>query len=204
MAEKTIYIATENENKLKEIKRYAETFSGLHVKFLTLNDLGTTITSQYNPVEDGDSFLKNAAIKAKALYQLVKAPVMAEDSGLEVDALHGRPGIHSSRYGKDDAERISRLLGELESFSSQQRQARFVTSLCFLDEHGNDMYFNGVAGGEITLEACGENGFGYDPVFYSPDAQKTFAEITREEKHAISHRGKALKQFFTYLSGMSK
>jgi len=199
----TIYIATENQNKLKEIVRYADSLPGLQVNFLTLNDLDEKITSQYNPVEDGDSFLKNAAIKAQALYRLLKCPVIAEDSGLETDALHGRPGIHSSRYGKDDADRIRRLLGELKPFQGQERRARFVTSLCFIDEYGNDIYFNGVAEGEIIHEPRGEAGFGYDPVFYSPEIQKTFAEVSTEEKHRVSHRGKALEQFFAYFSKIS-
>lgn len=193
---KTIVIASNNAHKAEEIA-HALDFPGW--EFRTLRELG--IVS--DPEEDADTFLGNARIKAHAAWDAAKttlghaACVLADDSGLEVDALGGAPGVHSSRYAGehgDDAANNAKLLRELGVVADEKRTARFVCTLVFLDEDGNEIDAHGTVEGRIGREERGTNGFGYDPLFLAEvfDFKRTLAEALPEEKNAISHRGNAL------------
>ncbi len=157
-----------------------------------------------NPIEHGSTFIENALIKAEYLYAKIGMPVLADDSGLCVDALDGRPGIHSARYGSttqtgklSDYERNLLLLDEMKGI--QERNCRFVCALvCILDTYRKYIIQETCEG--ILLETMqGTNGFGYDPLFFIPELAKTMAELTPEEKNKVSHRGKALAQLIKLL-----
>lgn len=193
-----IYFATENVGKKKEVLLFSKevfqnTVTPFHIK--TLADVNSTLRKKYAPQENGLSFSENAFIKAQALHQLVQQPVFAEDSGLEVEALQGAPGIYSSRYGEDDVARIDRILFEMRGVKN--RKAQFVTALCFVVQD-MPLYFYGRVQGEISEKPLGTKGFGYDPIFLFEG--KSFAELEQSQKTKISHRGIALKLFFAYLS----
>ncbi|MDH4199644.1 MAG: RdgB/HAM1 family non-canonical purine NTP pyrophosphatase [Spirochaetia bacterium] len=196
------YISSENEGKVKEILKFLheEIRPPFSANVLTLNSLDESQKNKYNPVENGISFLENARIKARALYSILREPVLADDSGLEVDALNGEPGVFSSRYEKTDELRIGRLLRELTDFQQQMRSARFISCLCFIDKFGNEIFFNGKVEGIIIDQPRGNHGFGYDPVFYYPPLNKTFGELTPDEKQNVSHRSHALKLFVHFLA----
>lgn len=199
------YIASENQGKVSEIQKYLaeQSLQSMNNPFeiepLTLSNLQDNQKKGYDPVENGHSFLENARIKARALFQIVKKPVIADDSGLEVDVLNGDPGVFSSRYEKTDELRIQKLLKELSPFEQDQKTARFISCICFIDNDGNEIFFNGKAEGRIIDEPRGKNGFGYDPVFFYPPFNKTFGELTPDEKQAVSHRSAALKLFIAFL-----
>lgn len=181
-----LIVATGNQGKLREIREILE---GTEV--LGLHDLALDVEI----VEDGDTFTKNAQKKAETICELMHLPVLADDSGLEVEALNGRPGVYSARFaGEDasDADNISKLLQEMNETPDNQRQARFVCVMCLAMPDGSLHTTRGEVKGEILREMRGENGFGYDPLFYIREYEKTFAELSAEEKNAISHRGKAL------------
>lgn len=193
---KTIVIASNNAHKAEEIA-HALDFPGW--EFRTLRELG--IAS--DPEEDADTFLGNARIKAHAAWEAAHATlghaacVLADDSGLEVDALGGAPGVYSSRYAGEhggDAANNAKLLRELADVADEKRTARFVCTLVFLDEDGNEIDAHGTVEGRIGHEERGTNGFGYDPLFLAEvfDFKRTLAEALPEEKNAISHRGNAL------------
>ena len=181
-----LIVATGNQGKLREIREILE---GTEV--LGLHDLALDVEI----VEDGDTFTANAQKKAETICELMHLPVLADDSGLEVEALNGRPGVYSARFaGEDasDADNISKLLQEMNETPDNQRQARFVCVMCLAMPDGSLHTTRGEVKGEILREMRGENGFGYDPLFYIREYGKTFAELSAEEKNAISHRGKAL------------
>lgn len=192
----SIYFASENRGKVAEVEALLEK-AGIAVK--GVSDLTTGDRELYAPVESGDTFIENARIKARELFQIVNEPVIADDSGLEVDVLGGRPGVHSSRYGADDQSRIDRLLKECKPFREGPVKARFVSAICHIDRFGNELFLSGSVEGEIIEERRGENGFGYDPVFYYPPQKKTFGELSRSEKEGVSHRGKALQLLVRFL-----
>jgi len=199
-----IYVASLNPGKLKEFANYFEKDRNYNFSFKSLQELPTDTLEQYNPVENADSFLKNALIKAKTAYDLIKKPIISEDSGLEVEALNGRPGIHSSRYADTDQKRVERLLAEMEPFTKENRRARFVSTFCFIDSLGNSVFFHGKVEGYIALKQSGKHGFGYDPIFYHEPSGTTFAELSIQEKQNVSHRGMALKSLFSYLKKLNK
>lgn len=188
---KTVVIASNNDHKAQEIAE-ALPFPGW--EFKTLRALG--ISS--DPEEDGETFLDNARIKAQAAQAASGGlAVIADDSGLEVDALGGAPGVHSARFAGepcDDARNNERLLTELQGIKDADRTARFVCTLVFLDEDGSETVARGTIEGRIGYDARGEHGFGYDPLFY-PDQLDglSLAEVEPQSKNAISHRGKALR-----------
>lgn len=185
---KEFFLATKNNHKLIEFQSFLQP-----VKLKTPADLGIN----FLPNENGKSFFENAIIKANLLYDLVHKPVLADDSGLCVDALNGKPGIFSARYSgqcsdreTQDKKNIEKLLTELDGV--QNRTARFVC--CVVAYFGAKRFFVAQETCEgLILENCrGEKGFGYDPVFFIPQLNKTMAEISTEEKNLFSHRGKAL------------
>ena len=150
--------------------------------------------------EDADSFTGNALIKARAVFEAVGKPVIADDSGLLVDALDGAPGVFSARYAGEhatDAQNVQRLLREMQG--QENRNAHFATAIAYIDE-GREYIFEGRVDGHITNEPRGNNGFGYDPVFVSDGYENTFAELPAETKNAISHRRRAFDRLLVFLS----
>ncbi len=153
--------------------------------------------------ENGTSYSENALIKARALYDVVKEPVIADDSGLEVDALGGRPGIHSARFSGENATHetnIALLLKELSGVDLAQRSARFRCIIAYIDAAGDTREFCGVLEGHIVDNCSGTNGFGYDPVFVVKGQSDTLAQLSEAQKNEISHRANALKQFKRFLN----
>ena len=188
----TLIVATGNPGKLKELQAY-------------LSPLGWELQLKPKTLEieeTGSTFAENACLKASEIAQATGEWAIADDSGLEVRALQGRPGVYSARYGATDAERIERLLQELEGQSD--RSARFVCSIALARSDGTIvLQAEGRCAGEILLRVQGTGGFGYDPIFYVPEQQKTFAEMTVAEKQAISHRGQALERLLPALQELS-
>ena len=196
----TVLIASNNAHKANEI---AEALDFPGWEFKTLKQVGVSS----DPAEDAETFLGNARIKAHAAQQASGGmPVLADDSGLEVDALDGAPGVHSARYAGepcDDAANNAKLLDALSDVADEARTARFVCQLVFLDESGNEVDARGTVEGRIAHEAHGENGFGYDPLFL-PEVfgfERSLGEAKPEEKNAVSHRGNALRELRAKLSG---
>ncbi len=194
---KTVVIATNNQHKVDEIET-ALNFEGW--EFKSLRDAGI----ESNPEETGSLFVDNARIKAQAAFALSGCAVLADDSGLMVDALNGAPGVYSSRYcgvDGDDAANNEKLLHELQGVGLDGRSARFASVLVFIDEDGTETVAEGFVEGKIGFEPKGGNGFGYDPLFYPDeyDGAKTMAELTQTEKNSISHRGNALRELKTKL-----
>ena len=189
---KTVVIATNNAHKVEEIETALD-FEGW--EFKSLKDAGLVS----DPDETGSTFLENARIKARAAHDIAGAAVLADDSGLIVDALDGAPGVFSSRYsgidGDDRANNV-KLLQELGAVPYEQRTARFATVLVFIDENGSETVAEGFVEGHIGFAERGEHGFGYDPLFF-PDIYNgdvTMAELTQGQKNTISHRGNALRE----------
>ena len=190
-----IILASNNENKVKEMKEKLHKFN---MNVISQKEAGFDIEVE----ETGKTFKENANIKAEAIYKLSKKPVIADDSGLEIDALDGAPGVYSHRFAGDNAtdeDRINKVLKLMKDVPEQKRTARFKTAVCYIDDNGEKHIFEGVAEGIIGTEPKGFNGFGYDPIFIS-ETGKTFAELTREQKNEISHRGRAIKKFIEYLN----
>lgn len=195
---KKIIVATCNEDKMKEIR---EILAGDGIEYVSLNDEGM---SDINIVENGTTFEENAIIKAKAISQRTGSMVLADDSGLEVDYMGRGPGVHSSRFmGEDTPYSIKNqyILKQLENAEGDERSARFVCVVACAFPDGSIITTEGVIEGRIGYEEKGDNGFGYDPVFYLPEKGCTTAELTPEEKNLISHRGKALRAMYEKLKG---
>lgn len=183
---KTIIIATNNLNKVREFKSL---FPHQDIEFKSLSDIGYT----KEIIENGTSFEENAVIKARQVATELGMTAISDDSGLEVEALGGAPGIYSARYagGHNDDENNALLLKNLRGKSN--RNARYVCAICVCQPDGTYKTVTGTCRGKIIDEARGHNGFGYDPYFYVEEFQRTFAEITLEQKNTISHRAKALR-----------
>lgn len=185
-----IIFATGNEEKMREIR---EILALLPVEVLSMKEAGI----QANIIEDGKTFEENAVIKAKAIAQLSEEIVLADDSGLVIDYLNGEPGIYSARYmGEDTSYRIKNgnLIQRLEGVPDEERTARFVCAIAAAFPDGTVLTTEGTVEGRIGYEEKGENGFGYDPIFYLPEYGCTTAQLTEEKKNEISHRGKALRK----------
>ena len=190
-----IALATRNSKKAEELTRL---FSGLGVRFLTLDKFPDCPEI----VEDGKTFRANALKKAVAVARFTGCLAVADDSGLEVDALGGAPGVFSARYAgidADDKKNLRKLLKELNKFPGKSRGARFVCCIALALPDGHYKTFTGEAKGTIGRRPKGENGFGYDPVFYPEGRSMTFAEMSAVEKDSLSHRGKAMKKLYAYL-----
>ncbi len=151
--------------------------------------------------ETGSTYAENACIKATAVAQAFGAWAVADDSGLEVEALGGVPGLYSARYGSNDSSRIARLLKELAPF--ENRKARFVCAMAVARPEGVVTVVEGVCDGEILQQAAGTGGFGYDPVFWVSERGKTFAELDAAEKQVLSHRGRAVRLLVAALEGLT-
>jgi XTP/dITP diphosphohydrolase len=188
-----IVIATRNKKKIEEVRRL---LSGLDINIVTIDNYG----NMPEIIEDGNTFEENALKKARAIAQITKKPALADDSGLQVDALGGAPGIYSARYAGDDSDdrkNIEKLLKEMKGI--KDRRARFVCIIAFALPDGSYYLFEGVTEGTIGEVPKGEKGFGYDPIFYPDGYDKTFAEMESEQKDFLSHRGKALRKFKEFI-----
>lgn len=184
-----IIFATTNENKMKEIR---EILSDFPVEILSLKEAGIKADIE----ENGSSFEENAVIKAEAIEKMTGAIVLADDSGLEIDYLNGEPGIYSARYmGEDTSYHVknANLIERLNGVPDEQRTARFVCCVAAAFPDQETAVVRGTIEGRIGYREEGENGFGYDPIFYVPEYGCTTAAMTSEVKNAISHRGKALQ-----------
>lgn len=194
-----LIIASHNKGKIQEIQEILKPFS-FNIK--GLEEIGF----QEEIIEDGESLEENALIKLRAIEKFLKekkitASILSDDTGLFVKELKGKPGIHSARYGGEDVNDLlnrKRLLKELDK--KENRKAYFETVLAFYDaEKEKEVLFTGRVDGEITQEEKGENGFGYDSIFYISEKEKTMAEMTDEEKNSISHRKRGLEELVEYL-----
>ena len=186
---KRIIFATGNKDKMREIR---EVLADVDAEILSMKEAGI----EAEIVENGTTFEENALIKARAVCNLTGEVVLADDSGLEVDALNKEPGIYSARYmGEDTSYRIknANLIQRLSGVPDEQRTARFVCAVAAAFPDGSSKVVRGVMEGRIGYEEKGQNGFGYDPIFFLPEYGCTSAELSREEKNRISHRGKALR-----------
>ena len=190
-----LVIATSNQHKLKELKTLLEDFP---LTILSLKDF----PDMPAVVEDGKNFYENALKKALTVARQTDKLTIADDSGIEVDALDGKPGVYSARFAGEDATdeaNNTKLLKELEGVSSDKRGACFKCVLVIAQPDGETAFVEGACRGTIIHEARGEYGFGYDPLFLVPEYDKTFSEITPEEKNKISHRARALEKLLKIL-----
>ena len=194
-----IVIATHNKDKLKELK---SGFSDLDVKLLDLSsfpEIGEII-------EDGDTLRKNAYIKAKTVLDITGLPAIADDTGLEVDFLNGKPGVYTARFAGENCtyqDNVNKILKVMKNVPKSERGAEFKTSMVFLDKK-KELYSDGKVKGLISKKIKGLAGFGYDPLFYVLKEGKTFAEMSMERKNIISHRGLAIKALNSKLNSYLK
>lgn len=182
-------IATNNPKKLKELERI---LNPLGISAVSAKEAGVTLG---DVEETGTTFAENAFIKANAAFIKTGLPSVADDSGLSVDALNGRPGVYSARYGGENAtdeDKNNKLLSEMENIPQNERTARFISAICCILPDGQKIEVEGVCEGTIAFEPYGNGGFGYDPIFLC--GKKSYAQLTADEKDAVSHRGKALRK----------
>ena len=188
-----VVLASKNKHKLVEISKITEKFG---IELVLQSELGIDIDVE----ETGTTFEENSYIKAEAVMKATGLPALADDSGIAVDALNGEPGVYSARYGFDDTlddwGRLELLLKNTEQVPDGQRQAQFVCVITMVTPEGRVIQARGEIHGELTRQPRGENGFGYDPIFYYPPFGKTTAELSPEEKNGVSHRGNALRVFY--------
>ncbi len=191
-----VVLASKNKHKLEEISKITEKFD---MELVLESELGVDIDVE----ETGSTFEENSFIKANAVMQATGLPALADDSGIAVDALNGEPGIYSARYGfdesLDDWGRLQLLLKNTEDVPDDKRQARFVCVITLVTPDGQTIQARGEVHGMLLRAPAGENGFGYDPIFYYPPFGKTLAEASAEEKNQVSHRANALKVFYQKL-----
>lgn len=195
-----VLLATQNKGKVKELQ---DLLSGEDIEVISLGDL-----EHWEDVEEtGSTFAENAAMKARIAAQRTGLVSLADDSGLEVDALHGAPGVYSARYAgepKDDERNNDKLLKELEGVSEEQRTGRFRCALVIATPTGEEFLTEGTVEGRILNERRGKEGFGYDPLFYLPDFGRTMAQLNLCQKNKISHRAQAFRQAVPILKGFSQ
>lgn len=198
MTEEKFIVATQNKDKICEIR---EILSDLPFQIITMEEAGFTEEIE----ETGETFAENAMIKAKAVHTVTGGYVMADDSGLAIDALDGAPGVYSARFhGKDSSyqEKIEALWKLLKDVPLEDRTAHFICAIAVVTPSGESFVVEGRIDGILYDRMIGENGFGYDPVFFVPEYGMTTAQMTSSEKHSISHRGRALKAMLARLEKM--
>ena len=184
-----LLVASNNKGKLREFNAI---LGELGIECVSMGEMGIDIEVD----ETGTTFLENAKIKAEEIYKIAKIPTVSDDSGLEVDFLGGEPGVYSARYAGEhgnDKENNIKLLKNLEGGPDEKRTGRFKSVVYLVLDENTHVWAEGSVEGIIMHEEKGENGFGYDPLFFSPKLNKSFAEATPEEKNAISHRGNAIR-----------
>jgi len=183
-----LVLASKNVKKLAEMQ---EILAHLGVEVCLQSDVGVDVDVE----ETGTTFEENSLLKAKAVMEASGLPAIADDSGLCVDALNGAPGVYSARYGGEGLDDVGRYRLLLENMRGMPRAARFVSVITCCFPNGDVIASRGECPGTIAFAPQGEGGFGYDPIFFVPHLKKTFAQLTADEKNAISHRGKALEVF---------
>ena len=189
-----IILATHNKHKLQEVRKI------LSPHKITVYGLGDLLLKPDFPDETADTYDGNALIKAEAVPKLTTMPIISDDSGLEIEAMDNQPGLHSARFAEEKGghdKAIQYILDYLKD--KNNRKAHFICDIVLLNEEDKPLLFEGIVDGEISKEAKGESGFGYDPIFFCKETGKTYAEMNEEEKNKASHRGKALKKLITYL-----
>jgi len=194
-----VVIATHNKDKLKELQK------GLSSLSIDLMDL-SSFSNIGEIVENGDTLKENALIKAKTVYDLTGIPAIADDTGLEVDALGGKPGVYTARFAGENCsymDNVNKMLEVMKKIKKSERGAIFKTVMAFYDGK-RELFSEGVVKGIISEEKKGLGGFGYDPIFYVVEEGKTFAEMTIEKKNIISHRGRAIKNLMPMLTSYIK
>ena len=188
-----LLVATNNAHKLHEIRAI---LAPHHILVYGMKDLNIDIGEVE---ENGSTYYENALIKARALQQVTKMPIIADDSGLEILALNNMPGLHSARFAEEcggHAQAINKILKDLEG---KDRSARFICDIVLLNVEDRPLLFEGIVPGKIGTEVAGDGGFGYDPIFICDELNKNYALLTEAEKNRVSHRGKALNKLLTYL-----
>lgn len=193
---KEIVIATKNEGKVKE---FVDMLRPKGFRVLSLLDIDESL----NVEETGTTFQENAILKAETIANMIGKPVIADDSGLAIDALNGEPGVYSARYAgkeKSDEKNMEKVLKKLKGVPMEERTARFHCVLAYARPNKETITVEGICEGKITQEPLGENGFGYDPIFYVPEKERTMAQLSKAEKNEISHRANALKKIEALLS----
>lgn len=194
---KSILFASSNQGKIKEVSKI---FASLNIKVLSMTDV---FAENIDVPEKGKTFEENAQIKAKTIGQLSGMITLADDSGLEIEALNGEPGVYSARYAGTDEKRIKKVLKKLKN--NRNRKARFYCAISVYDPDSGELKtYNGIVNGSITQEQEGKGGFGYDPIFYSAELGKTFSQATMEEKNQISHRKRALVNASSWVIRLAK
>lgn len=196
-----ILFATNNKHKLEEVRNYLSPFG------ITIYGLSDLILDVEEPQETGETYRENALIKAQAYLNATNLPIISDDSGLEISALNNHPGINSARFAKEQGGHKNAMNWIIDYLKDKtDKSARFVCEIVVLNIGDTPLYFKGIAEGIIVDHFEGDEGFGYDPIFFSNEANKTFANLTKEEKNIYSHRGKALKKFLTMLQikGLAK
>lgn len=191
-----VVLASKNKHKLEEISKITERFD---MELVLESELGVDIDVE----ETGSTFEENSYLKAEAVMKATGLPALADDSGIAVDALNGEPGIYSARYGfdksLDDRGRLNLLLKNTENVPDDKRQAKFVCVITLVTPQGQTIQARGEVHGMLLRAPAGENGFGYDPIFYYPPFGKSLAQVSPEEKNRVSHRANALKVFYEKL-----
>lgn len=188
-----IIVATNNQGKVKEIKQILAPHN-----VMSQSEAGIDLEVE----ETGETFADNAFLKARSLKQFTNAAIIADDSGLMVDYLNGEPGVYSARYAGDNTtpeQGMEKLLKNLDGVPFEDRTARFVSVVALIMPDGTEYSFEGTCDGYITNIRKGDNGFGYDPIFYYPPLEKTFAEMNDSEKNSVSHRYIAIKKLVEFL-----
>lgn len=193
-----IVLATSNRHKVQEINEIVKsTTPELEVEFVLPPE-------NFDPVENGTTFEENSYIKAYEAWKISKNWTLADDSGLCIDSLGGKPGIYSARYAETPEKRIRRVLEEMQAFPPKERTAFFACSMTLINPSGEvEFKYQGICNGVITDKPYGNNGFGYDPIFKPCGYDKTIAELSEKEKNEISHRGKALREVLNYFYKIS-
>lgn len=188
-----LLVATNNAHKLQEIRQI---LSPHHITVYGMKDLNIDIGEVE---ENGETYFDNALIKAKALQKVTQMPVIADDSGLEIEALGWKPGLYSARYAESFGGHANAINHILEEIDGKSRRARFVCDIVLVNVEDRPLIFEGLVEGTIAAEVDGEGGFGYDPIFIENSLNKTYAKMSQEEKNRVSHRGTALKKLLVYL-----
>lgn len=189
-----ILFASNNKHKLQEVRQILSPYG------ITVYGLNDIILDADEPIEDGKTYRENALIKAEYYKKFTSLPIIADDSGLEVLSLDNIPGLNSARFAKEHNghnNAMKYIINELSN--SKDRTARFICEIVAINIENRPLFFSGIVDGKITKEILGESGFGYDPIFFCLEANKTYAELNEDEKNIYSHRAKALKKFITYL-----
>lgn len=191
-----VIVASNNKHKIEELKIK---LAHLNIEVVSQSEAGYNIEAE----ETGTTFEENSLIKAKAIYDLAHAPVIADDGGLEVDYLDGKPGVYSARFCGEDAtdkDRNTKIMELMEGVEDSKRTAKFRCIITYIDENAEVHQFEGICNGKISTEPMGEDGFGYDPIFMV--GNKSFAQMSKDDKNEISHRGRAVDKWVEYLNSI--